>query len=115
MNKKLNLEFIKSSVDDLVNFVKPTYGPAGNKVILTDGKVGAVLDDGVSIAELYKSDNKFEQAIHSLVVEVARRTNKRVGDGTTGSLIMAQALVDGLKEDTNVEQQVPTLSFNEDF
>lgn len=104
MNKKLNLEFIKSSVDDLVNFVKPTYGPAGNKVILTDGKVGAVLDDGVSIAELYKSDNKFEQAIHSLVVEVARRTNKRVGDGTTGSLIMAQALVDGLKEDTNVEE-----------
>ncbi len=102
MNKVLDLKLVQEAVDELVDFVKPTYGPAGNKVILSDGKMLAVLDDGVSIADQYHSYDQAKDVIMTLVKEVAKRTNKRVGDGTTGSLILTQALVKGLEETTDI-------------
>lgn len=83
---------VKEAVDDLVNFVKPTFGPKGRKVIIEDGNFKA-LDDGVSIAERFHTDDEFKNAVIQFVKETARKTNDLVGDGTTGSLIILQALL----------------------
>lgn len=89
-------ETIKSAVNKLVDVVKPTYGPAGTKVIIAKLGYFMVVDDGVQAARDFEiTDPKLadENAIVKLVREVAIKTNDRVGDGTTSSLIQLQAII----------------------
>src|SRR5581483_5272611 len=94
MNEKLDIAVVKLAVNQLVDFVKPTYGPNARKVIIADGNRVLVLDDGVSIAHEFHLQGKADDAILNLVKEVAKKTNDRVGDGTTGSLILLQSILE---------------------
>ncbi len=87
---------IKSAVNKLVDVVRPTYGPAGTKVIISKLGYFMVVDDGVQAARDFEiTDPKLaaENAIVKLVREVAIKTNDRVGDGTTSSLIQVAAII----------------------
>lgn len=86
-------DVIKSAVNKLVDFVRPTYGPAGNKVIISKVTHAMVVDDGVQIARDFELPDSAENAVVKVVREVAIKTNDRVGDGTTSSLIMLQAII----------------------
>lgn len=112
----VNLETIKEIVNKLVDFVKPTYGPLAHKVILNDGFSHRVLDDGVAIANDFKLDDPIEDSIIQVIKEVSQKTNDRVGDGTTGSLIMLQAIMNQLNDsdsakdlNTALEEAIQTL------
>src|SRR3990167_4633238 len=86
-------ETIIATVDRLVDLIKPTFGPNGYKVIIGKGQNVAVLDDGVQIAKDLILEDPAENYILKLIKEVAIKTNERVGDGTTSSLIILQALL----------------------
>jgi chaperonin GroEL len=58
-----------------------------------------ITNDGVSIAKEITLKDKFENMGAEIVKEVASKTNDIGGDGTTTSVILAQALIDaGLKK-----------------
>lgn len=84
---------IKNAVDQAVNLVKPTYGPASNKVIISKVTHRLVVDDGVQIMRDLELPDPNENAVLNVIKEVAIKTNDRAGDGTTGSMIMLQAIV----------------------
>lgn len=86
-------EVIMSAVNKLVELVKPTYGAAGNKIIIGKGLNVSVLDDGVQIAKDLELEDEAENYVLKLIREVAVKTNERVGDGTTSSLILLQAIL----------------------
>jgi len=86
-------ETIKSAVNKMVDFIKPTFGPASNKVIIDKMQYKMTVDDGVQIARDFELSDPAENAVVRLVREAAVRTNDRVGDGTTSSLIMLQAII----------------------
>lgn len=94
-NEKV-FETILSASHKLVDFVRPTYGPASNKVAITKLTHAAVIDDGVQIARDFVLEDPVENAVMKVMREVAIRTNDRVGDGTTGSLILADAILTGV-------------------
>jgi len=83
---------IREALNDMVDFIKPTYGPSSNKVIISNSLYKMAVDDGVQTAVDYGADTPEKQAICDIVKEVAINTKDRAGDGTTGSLIMLQAL-----------------------
>lgn len=85
-------ETISRAVDKMVNLIRPTYGPAGNKVIIKKVTHQMVIDDGVQIARDFELPDPAENAVVNVIREVAVKTNDRVGDGTTSSLIMLQAI-----------------------
>lgn len=93
---------MKKGIDQLAHAVKITLGPKGRNVIL--GKsYGApqITNDGVTIAKEMEFEDKFENMGAELVKEVASKTNDAVGDGTTTSVVLAQALInEGLKYTT---------------
>lgn len=97
---------ICSTVDKLVDLVKPTFGPSGNKVIIGKGFGVSVLDDGVQIAKDLELDNKIENYILQIVKNVAIKTNEKVGDGTTGSLIVLQGLLKEIKKSKLVSNKI---------
>lgn len=92
--RKDPFEKIRSAVNQTVDLIKPTFGPASNKVIIAKVTHGMVVDDGVQIARDLELADPVEHAIMKVVRETAIKTNDRVGDGTTGALIMLQAITE---------------------
>ena len=87
---------LKKGIDTLADTVKVTLGPKGHAVAL-DKKWGApqVVDDGVTIAKEIELKDPFENMGAQLVKEAATKTNDAVGDGTTTSTVLAQAIISG--------------------
>jgi chaperonin GroEL len=92
--QKNTFDVIRSAVNKTVDLIKPTFGPASNKVIISKVTHGFVVDDGVQIARDLELDDPVENAVMKVVRETAIKTNDRVGDGTTGALIILQAIIE---------------------
>jgi chaperonin GroEL len=90
---------LKTGIDTLAAAIRVTLGPRGRPVAL-DKRFGAptVINDGVSIAKEIELPDPFENMGVQLVKEAATKTNDQCGDGTSTSVILAQAIVgDGFK------------------
>ena len=90
---------LKAGIDALADVVKLTLGPRGRNVIL-DKKFGPpqVCSDGVTIAKEIELPDAFENMGAQLLKETASKTNDTAGDGTTTSVVLAQALIhDGFR------------------
>jgi len=85
---------LKTGIDVLADTVKITLGPKGRNVIL-DKKFGPpqVCSDGVTIAKEIELSDPFENMGAQLLKETASKTNDAAGDGTTTSVVLAQALI----------------------
>lgn len=94
---------LKRGVDLVADVVKVTLGPKGRNVVLDKG-YGAptITNDGVSIAKEIVLKNKFENMGAEIVKEVATKTNDVAGDGTTTSVVLAQAIISEGMKHTNM-------------
>ncbi len=81
-------------VDKLSRVVKLTLGPSGRNVLLSRMfGLPVVCSDGVTIAKEMELPDPYENMGAQLVKEAASKTNDAVGDGTTTSVVLAQAIV----------------------
>ncbi|QTX03994.1 chaperonin GroEL [Agromyces archimandritae] len=90
---------LERGLNTLADAVKVTLGPRGRNVVL-EKKWGAptITNDGVSIAKEIELEDPYEKIGAELVKEVAKKTDDVAGDGTTTSVVLAQALVrEGLR------------------
>ncbi|MEL6498821.1 MAG: chaperonin GroEL [Planctomycetota bacterium] len=95
-------ERILRGVQKLANAVKVTLGPSGRVVVL-EKSFGApnVTKDGVSVAKEIELDDPYENMGAQMVKEVASKSSKDAGDGTTTATIYAEAIyAEGLKNIT---------------
>ena len=93
---------LRSGIDALAKSVKVTLGPKGRNVVL-DKTFGPpqVCSDGVTIAKEIELPDAFENMGAQLLKEAATKTNDAAGDGTTTSVVLAQAIInDGFKNVT---------------
>ena len=93
---------LRSGIDALAAAVKVTLGPKGRNVVL-DKSFGPpqVCSDGVTIAKEIELPDAFENMGAQLLKEAATKTNDAAGDGTTTSVVLAQAIInDGFKNVT---------------
>lgn len=83
-------------VDFLANAVALTEGPRGRNVILGQRALGATpkcTRDGVTVANYTDPSDPTEQLGSDLIREAAQKTDNAVGDGTTASIVIAQAMI----------------------
>jgi chaperonin GroEL len=95
-------ERILRGVQKLSQAVKVTLGPSGRVVIL-EKSFGAptVTKDGVTVAKEIELDDAYENMGAQMVKEVASKSSKDAGDGTTTATIYAEAIfAEGLKNIT---------------
>ncbi len=93
---------LRTGIDVLADSVKVTLGPKGRNVVL-DKKFGPplVCSDGVTIAKEIELPDAFENMGAQLIKEAATKTNDAAGDGTTTSIVLAQAIInEGFKNVT---------------
>lgn len=86
-------EKIKAGVDKLANAVKVTLGPKGRNVAYKaeDGII-KITKDGVTVAKHVFLSDPMESIGAEVVKEASALTNKLVGDATTTSTVLAQAI-----------------------
>lgn len=87
-NNKEVIEGLNKTVD----IIKTTMGAKGKYVNITDGLVTSITKDGVSVADAINL-NGLEGIGSNLVKSSAKRTVNKVGDGTTATSVLLQALV----------------------
>jgi chaperonin GroEL len=90
---------LKEGVDAVANAVKTTLGPKGRNVAI-DKKFGAptVTHDGVTVAKEVELEGPFANMGAQLLKQAATKTDDVAGDGTTTSIVLAQAIVtEGLR------------------
>jgi len=95
-------ERILQGVKKLARAVKVTLGPSGRVVVLQKS-FGAptVTKDGVTVAKEIEVEDAYENMGAQLVKEVASKTSKDAGDGTTTATIYAESIFqEGLKNIT---------------
>jgi len=81
-------------VDELSRVVGLTLGPSGRNVLFSRMfGLPVVCSDGVTIAKEIELPDAYENMGAQLVKEAAAKTNDVVGDGTTTSVVLAQAIV----------------------
>ena len=93
---------IKAGVQKLARAVKVTLGPRGRNVIL-EKSFGAptITKDGVTVAKEIELEDAYENMGAQMVKEVASKSSKDAGDGTTTATIYAEAIFqEGLKNIT---------------
>lgn len=105
MNKKiLNSEqsklAAKMAIEQVATPVKQTLGPGGNPIVIQrtgqnpDGTpVGPIITkDGVTVAEHVQFRDPATNTFAQTIIEVAQNTVKKGGDGTTTSIVLAEAI-----------------------
>ena len=100
-NKEV-FEVIKSAVNKMVDTIRPTFGPASNKVIIDKFAYRMVVDDGVQIARDFELADPFENAVVKIIKEVLIKTNDRAGDGTTGGGLMLQSIINEVAKKSKI-------------
>ena len=93
---------ILKGVQKLADAVRVTMGPTGRTVVLQKSFGSPkVTKDGVTVAKEIELQDKFENMGAKMVNEVASKTSDVVGDGTTTSIVLAEAIyLEGLKHVT---------------
>ena len=93
---------LRKGLEQLANTVKVTMGPTGRNVMLQKSFGGpSVTKDGVSVAKEIEVPEPFQNMGAKMVIEVAKKTADQAGDGTTTSVILAEAIYsEGLKHVT---------------
>lgn len=92
-------EALIKGVNAVADAVKVTIGPKGRNVII-EKEYGSpqIINDGVSIAKEVEIEDPIENSGAKLVIDVASKTNDNVGDGTSTSCVLAQAMInEGLR------------------
>ncbi len=95
-------EAIRRGIAKLAKAVKGTLGPSGRVVIL-EKSFGSptVTKDGVTVAKEIEIEDAMENIGAQMVKEVASKSSKDAGDGTTTATIYAEAIfTEGLKNIT---------------
>ncbi|MHC4912224.1 MAG: chaperonin GroEL [Planctomycetota bacterium] len=90
---------LKDGLSQLAAAVKVTLGPTGKNVILHKSWGSPkVTKDGVSVSKEIELPEPFKNMGAKMVNEVASKTSDAVGDGTTTSTVLAEAIfTEGLK------------------
>ncbi|MCK5473496.1 MAG: chaperonin GroEL, partial [Planctomycetes bacterium] len=93
---------LKDGLSQLAKVVKITLGPTGRNVILNKSWGSPkVTKDGVSVSKEIELAEPFKNMGAKMVNEVASKTADTVGDGTTTSTVLAEAIyTEGLKNVT---------------
>jgi chaperonin GroEL len=92
-------EALLRGVRKLARAVKVTLGPSGRNVVL-EKSFGSptVTKDGVTVAKEIELEDAYENMGAQMVKEVAEKTSKIAGDGTTTATVYAEAIFgEGLK------------------
>jgi chaperonin GroEL len=80
-------------IDILAGAVGVTLGPKGRNVALDKSFGPRITKDGVTVANEIQLEDRFENMGAQMIKEVASKTSRLAGDGTTTATVLAHGIV----------------------
>lgn len=112
-----NVRFSKEAKDALIegvnligNAVKTTFGPNGNNVVIKARDGVHVTKDGATVATFVNDPDPFVSMGIEVLRDIANKTAKDVGDGTTTATILSQSIINLLKNQSSPIEVVRKLN-----
>lgn len=98
ISDKRVLEILKKGVDAIVTPVSKTFGPEAGTTLMyrTYNRGPRNVDDGFYTSEVIIPKNPHERLVAEFFKEATMRTNRKVGDGTSATTVIAGALFNDL-------------------
>lgn len=92
------LRYIKEGVDLIYGAVKRTLGPEARTTLMyrTFNRGPRNVDDGFYTAEVIVPKDPFVKLVSEFFKEAVMRTNRKVGDGTSGTAVVGGVLFNGV-------------------
>jgi len=106
---------VAKSLNLLTSYVLATYGPFGKNILLTKDGTTLLTKDGVTVAKSITSKDKTENAILDIMKQVADKTVKDAGDGTTTSILFLKHFVEKIKATITAFPFIPSTKIREVF
>ena len=82
----------------ICNAVAETFGPQGKNVVVYDDSGIIISKDGSSIGKYCNDSDPTINAAMGILKKISMKTSDDVGDGSTTSLILAQAIINKFKD-----------------
>lgn len=100
-------KIILSAVKKYVEFIAPTYGPAGKKVLIIQNEfTQEAVDDGKRSSQAFEIEDELQNA----VIQYIKETTQKGKDGTTtAGLIMGNIIIEAFK---NIEDELQTTDYH---
>lgn len=93
MSEELKQTILTTS-GNLARIVGSTLGPGGRPILIErENKSPLVTKDGVTVVKNIGLTNNIESCVIEAIKEVAQKTAKEAGDGTTSSVILSDAII----------------------
>ncbi|MCK5889752.1 MAG: molecular chaperone GroEL, partial [Methylococcales bacterium] len=95
-DEEARLKFM-AGINKVANSVAVTYGSAGPAVMIqhiADGLTPVFTRDGVTIARSISCADRVEELGARMLRDVAGAVSRKVGDGTTTAILLAQAIAE---------------------
>lgn len=93
LNKEITNKIIKETLKDISNGLANSLGPYGSNDIIEDKILNHVISkDGYTILNKFMYDNEVSQTVLEIIKKISRSLVREVGDGSTSSIIIANAL-----------------------
>lgn len=85
---------VKAGVNAVYEPTKRTFGPEGKNALLfrTFNRGPRITNDGVTVAASQEPKDPHVNLVSKAFIEACKKTNEKVGDGTTGTVIVAGKL-----------------------
>jgi len=96
-NKKARKSLVKG-IEKVSNAVRVTLGSRGRNVVFQVGDIQLSTKDGATVARNVILSDPFENMGAGFVKEVSTKTEKKVGDGTSTSIVLSHSIIkEGMK------------------
>lgn len=101
---------VLSGVNKVLSAIRPTLGPAGRTALLprSYSRGPKIVDDGYHTAENVQLKDEHERLAADAFKEAIKKTNEEVGDGTTGTGVIAGYLIN--QELAALTTEIPSAS-----
>jgi len=97
---------IEKILSDISGFVSETLGPSGKYVVIGNEHNVHTTKDGVSCLRLIKSNNPYVNNVVTVIKEASESVLRRAGDGTTSTIVLAEKMLNALKNNQITEEQL---------
>lgn len=88
---------VEDTFKTIADILRPSYGPYGSIMMLSENNETTTTKDGYNIFRGMAFGHAYKRLVYLAISKIISRVNKRVGDGTTSCILLAEKMFKKIK------------------
>ena len=100
---------VEDTFKTITDTLRSTYGPYASTVMISDQNETTTTKDGYNVFESIYFSHAYKHKVYLALKQIIDRVNKRVGDGTTSCILLAEKIFHELENVANTSDEKMSL------